>query len=309
MTAYRFLVLLGALMTLFSSLTQAEEKEPILIGFAQDHLANDWRLAQVKALQQGLADIPGLRFIYSDAKGHTAQQILDIEDMLRMGVDILVTSPRDGVAMTPIIERAHQQGVPVILLTRRITSPAYTSFISPDDQAIARAAAQFMADRLNGQGSIVILQGVPTASTAVHRTQAFVETLSAYPGIRIVATRAANYLRNDAIRAMEEILNEGLAFDAIYAQSDSMASGARMAMRQHGIDPANYLIVGIDYIAEAQAAIMSGEQTASYTYPTSAEQAVEVIHTILRGELPPREIEVPSIRVDRSNVHLVEPIF
>jgi ribose transport system substrate-binding protein len=281
----------------------------LVVGFAQDNLANDWRLAQVEGVKKGLAPYPHIKFIYTDGKGSTAQQIQDVEDLLYSGIDILITSPRDGSAMTPIVTRAYKMGIPVILLTRRIDNNAYTTFISPDDEAIARDAARYIADKRNGKANVLMLQGVPSATTAKIRTDAFISELKNYPEMKLVAVKVANYLRSDAIRAIEEVLQQGIPFDAIYSQSDSMASGARIALNKAGIAPDSILTVGIDYIGEAREAIRRGQQSASYTYPTCADEAVNVILRIADGQSVPKSIRVPSQRVTRDNVEQIEPIF
>lgn len=285
------------------------EKTSIVVGFAQDTLANDWRMAQVRALQEGFARYPHIRFVYTDGKGSTAKQIQDVEDLIYSGIDILITSPRDSRAMTPVITRAYEKGIPVILLTRKIDSSAYTTFIAPDDEAIARDAARYLADRLNGKGSVLMLQGVPSASTAIVRTNAFISELGNHPGITLSAIKTANYLRSDAIKAVEEVLQQGIHFDAIYAQSDSMASGARIALKKAGISLEKLLIVGIDYISEAREAIRNGQQSASFTYPTCAEEAVDVVLAITDGKPQPKIIRVPSLRVTRDNAEQIVPIF
>lgn len=281
----------------------------LLVGFAQDHLANDWRLAQVKEIESLLVSHPHIRFTYTDAAGSTARQIQDIENLIHAGVDILITSPRDSQAMTPVIQRAHREGIMVILLTRIIASNDYTTYISPDDAAIGREAAHYMANEMGEKGRILVLEGVPMTTTSQLRNAAFLQTLRNYPHMQVVASRVGNYLRNDAIRAVEEVLAEGIEFDAIYSHSDSMASGARLALKGAGIDPAGLVIVGIDYISETQTAIIKGEQQASFTYPTCGKEAAEVVLMIAEGKTPPKKITVPSMRVDRDNVHQVAPIF
>lgn len=290
-------------------MAESHEKAGIVVGFAQDTLGNDWRLAQVKGIEDGLAPYGNIRFIYTDGMGSTAKQIRDIEDMLASKVDILITSPRDARAMTPIIRKAYRQGIPVILLTRKIESDDYTTFIAPDDAVIARQAASYLAQQLRGKGKILMLQGVPSASTAIQRTNAFIEALQKYPGVTVSAIKTANYLRSDAIKAMEEVLQSGQEFDAIYAQSDSMASGARIALKKSGYDLSKTIIVGIDYISEARDAIRNGEQRASFTYPTCAREAVKAVLDIVAGKQVEKRMQVPSQRVTKDNVSTVDPIF
>lgn len=280
-----------------------------VVGFAQDTMSNDWRVAQVREVERALSAHPDIRFVYTDARGSTARQILDIEDLIASGVDVLVTSPVDATALTPVIAKAYRQGIPVVLLSRRINSDDYTIFIGADDRHIARQAAHYIS-RYRGNGArVVMLKGVPKATTTFDRTQSFRAAIQALPGLHIVAEKTANYLRSDAIRAMEAVLEEKLAFDVIFAQSDSMASGARIALKAHGVDLQRIMIVGIDYIDEARAAIENGEQQASFTYPTGGREGAQAIINILQNKPVPKRIVLESTMVTKDNVAAVQPIF
>jgi len=279
------------------------------VGFAQDTLANDWRMAQVNALRVEFSKFPNIKFIVTNAGGDSAKQIRDIEDLAYQKIDILITSPRDGATSTPAIARVYRQGIPVVLITRSITTDDYTSLIRPDDYTIARNAAKFIASKLNGKGKVLILQGVPTASTAIARTKGFLDTIKQFPDIQVSAMKIGNYLRSDAIRVTEEVLLSGVHFDAIYAQSDSMASGARLALKKAGISPKDKLVVGIDYIQEAREAIRSGEQAASFLYPTSARETAQVVIKILSGDVVPKKVHVESEMITIDNVDSIAPIF
>lgn len=287
---------------------QADEKT-FTVGFPQDNMSNDWRRAQVMAVKAVFDQHPNVKFIYTDAQGDTAKNIQDIEDLVDQKIDLLIISPRDRQVMTPVIAKIHAQGIPVVLLTRHILSDAYTTFISADDTKIAAGAAKFIASSLNGTGKVLILQGVPTASTAVKRTNGFLSEIKKHPGIKIVGVKPANYLRSEAIKAIEQVLDEGIEFDAIYAQSDSMAAGARLALSTAGIDPKTILIVGIDYIPEARKAIRDGQQAATFTYPTAGKEGAEAALKILAGKTVAKSIEVPSQMVTKENVENVDTVF
>lgn len=299
------------LATLLPWAIQASEpaRKIYTVGFAQDTMSNDWRAAQVNALTKAFAKHANIRFIYTNANGQTTKQIQDIEDLIHKKVDILLTSPRDANVMTPVISRAYKSGVPVILITRGIRSEHYTSLVAPDDRQIARNAAKYMARKMKGKGKILMLKGVPTATTAIARTEGFIEEISKYPGIKIVATRNGNYLRSDAIRAIDDVISSGIRFDAIYAQSDSMAAGARLALKKSGLDPTKLIIVGIDYINEARIAIRKGEQTASFLYPTSTTETVNAVLRLIKGKKIPKRIQVQSLLIDQKNVEKIKPIF
>ncbi|WP_404419365.1 substrate-binding domain-containing protein [Marinospirillum sp.] len=282
--------------------------EPYRIGFAQDTLGNDWRLAQVREVEQELDKYPQVEFIVTDAEGETSLQAQHIEELVARGVDVLMTSPRDQVVLSSVIEKVHQQGIPVILLSRAIAGDGYTSLVTSDNRAIARSAAEHLVQELEGQGHILMLEGVEGASTTEERSEGFMQTLQNHPDIR-VTRRTANFLRADAILAVSGLLTEGVKPDAIYAQSDSMATGARMALQQAGIDPASLPLVGIDFISEARDAIRAGEQSASFTYQTGGKEGARLAMQLLKGEEVPRKLVLDSVKVTSENVDQVEPIF
>ena len=285
-------------------------KRKYVVAFAQDTMANDWRAAQVRDLKDALAKHPDVEFVFTDANGDTARQVQDIEELAARGVDVLITSPRDAELMREPIARVYRQGIPVILLSRRVNGEEFTHFVTADNRAIARQAARYLAKRLKGKGSILVLQHIPTTTPGQLRTEGFLDEIAKYPGIKVAAIKRADSQRALAIQKVEEALAEGLKFDAIYAQSDSMAMGALLALKNAGLDPKKIPITGIDYISEAREAIRNGELDASFTYPTFGKEGAAAAVTLLRGgKIGHKEAVIDSIPITRANVERVEPVF
>lgn len=297
-----------ALCVMISGEASAETKK-FVVGFAQDTMASPWRAAQVHAVGATLAKYPNVEFVFTDAGGSTEKNIQDIKDLANRGIDLLFVSPRNRIALTPVISALHRKGLPVVLLTRRITGEAYTTFISPRDDIIGELAAYQIANKLHGNGKVLVLQGPPAAATAIARTKGFMSAIGRYPGIEVVAVAPANYLRAEAGRVVANTIAAGIEFDAIYAQNDNMAAGARIALQEARINPTSIAIIGVDYSPEARAAIRNGEQLASFTYPTCGEIAGETAMKILSGMDVPREIVVPSKMVTVANVENVATMF
>lgn len=307
--ARSIVVLLAALLAFTAKPAGAETPRQYLVGFVGDNFANDYHAAIGRDLQRRFARHAHIRYLQVDSGGQTPRQIANVEDMLARKASVILIHARDAKALAPVLTRAHRSGVPVVLLLRAIASEEYTALVGPDDGEIGATAARVLAERLQGRGRIFMLRGTPTATTAQLRTRHFLEELKRFPEMRVVAVRDANYLRADAIRAVEEVAAKGIAFDAIYAQSDSMAAGARLALRKLGRDPAKIPTVGVDYIREARAAIAKGEQYASLTYPNGADEAVELTVQVLAGKTVPRRVVIPSVTVTADNQLLVEPLF
>lgn len=284
------------------------EQSKYVIGFAQDTMNNDWRIAQVREVEQALSEYENVEFVFTDAKAQTSLQAKHILDLADIPVDVLLVSPMDKVALAPVISEVYQRGIPIILLSRGIDSEDYTSFIRPDNYLIGQAAGDFLVEKLQEGGQVLMLQGIPETTTAIQRTAGFLDVMNDNGTFNII-TRVGNFLRADTLREMQELLNENVAFDAVYAQSDSMATAVRLAMQAAGKDPAEIIIIGIDYITEAQEAIREAKQTLSFTYPTAGKEGAEVAIKIIQGESVEKDIILPSIPVTIENVDSVEPIF
>lgn len=303
-------VFLVLVLFFYSSLFSIElnTNKTYTIAFAQDTLDNDYRLAQVTVVQETLKKYKNINFIYSDAKANAALQIKHIEDFIHQGVDLIMTSPYDELALNNVVTKAYRAGIPVILVERTVSGSEYTTYIHPNNKQIAIEAAKYLVKHINYKGNILLLKGVPKADPTRKRTEGFYEIVSKYPDIKVIE-RTANYLRRDAIIEVEKLLNQGLHFDAIMSQSDSMLIGARMVLNAKDINPASIVSVGIDYIKPAQKAIREGKQNSSFLYSLCAKESAETAIKILSGQKIPKEINIDTIQVTKENVNNVKPIF
>ncbi len=299
--------LAGVLVCLASGWAAAQDK-PKVIAFAQDTMKNDFRQAQVFEVRDEAAKFPGLSFVYSDAQGQTSLLIRQIEEFAHQKVDVLVVGTNDEKAVVPAVSQAYKAGVSVIILDRGIKGNAYSTFINSDNVQIGAIGGEFIAQQLKGRGQVLLLEGIKTADVTQLRTQGFMAEMAKHPDIKVIK-RTGNYLRKDALVEMDKLLAQGVRVDAIFAESDSMLSGARMAMVERKVDPKSVISVGCDYTSEARDAIRAGTQTGSVLFPLGGKKAVEVAQKLLAKQAVPRHVVIPVKLVTRENVDQVQPVF
>lgn len=299
----RNFILLGILGVALSS-AFAQSKS---IAFVQDNMGNDFRQAQVMEARDE-AKNRGLDFVYTDAQGQTSRLISQFNDLIAKKVGAIILGTNDDKAVVPVVEKAEKAGVRVIVLDRGISGQAFTTFINSDNVLIGSLAADFIGKKLNGKGTVLLFEGLQTADVTHLRTQGFVKTIANFPSIRVIK-RTGNYLRKDAILETEKLIAEGIHFDAVFAESDSMLSGVRLVMRKKNMNLGKVVSVGCDYTAEARSAIRDGTQSASILFPLGGKQAVAVAADILNGQSVPRHITIPVQLVTPGNVEQVAPIF
>lgn len=278
-----------------------EQGGATLIGFSQANLGEPWRVAMNEEIAAAAREHPDLEIVYADAQQDNARQVADVENFLRQKIDLLIISPNEAKPLTPIVRRAFDEGIPVIVLDREIEGDSYTTFIGADNRAIGRAAGEFVAETLGGRGNVVEIKGLPGSTPARDRSDGFREAIAALPGIRIVHDPVANWLREEAMTQMEAALAAHETIDLVYAHNDPMAVGAWLAARAKGRDTA-ITFVGIDGLPGldgGRQAVTDGKLAATFVYPTGGREAVDIAVKILRGDSVPHRITLLTERITR----------
>src|SRR5690606_2272064 len=115
-----------------------------------------------------------------------------------------------------------QLGIPIFTIDQDAAGGERVAYIATDNVEGGRAAARWLAERLNGAGRIAILEGQPGSVTNRNRLQGFHEVLKEYPGIQVVASLPADWQRDKGLNVASDILIANPRLDAIMALNDEM---------------------------------------------------------------------------------------
>ena len=77
------------------------------------------------------------------ADDSSEKQIRDIRYFVDNGFDILIVSPNEAAALTPIIKEVYESGMPVVIFDRNINGDTYTARIGANDVALGGSAAHY----------------------------------------------------------------------------------------------------------------------------------------------------------------------
>jgi ribose transport system substrate-binding protein len=273
-----------------------------LIGFSQCNLGEPWRVAMNAEVAARAKDFPDLEIAFADAQQDNARQVADVENFLRQKIDLLMISPNEAKPLTPIVKKAFESGIPVIVLDRAIEGDTYTTFIGADNKEIGRAAGEYVAKLLNGKGDVVEIKGLPGSPPAQDRSTGFREAVAPYPGIKIVHDPVANWLREEAMAQMESALAAHDHIDLVYAHNDPMAIGAYLAAKAKGRD-GEMKFVGIDGLPGLDGggqAVADGKLSVTFVYPTGGREAVDAAVRIFAGEKVPHKIVLPTLMITKE---------
>src|SRR5687768_10701389 len=171
---------------LFFSCNEAQKTIKFRIGFSQCTGGDAWRRQMLIAMNGELTFHPEIELQYKDAENSNEKQIRDIEGFIKDKVDLLIVSPNEADPITPVVEKAFQNGIPVIIVDRKTSSSMYNAYIGANNYEIGKLAGSYIAELLEGKGSILEVWGLRGSSPAIDRHRGFSEVLSDYPGIKIM---------------------------------------------------------------------------------------------------------------------------
>jgi ABC-type sugar transport system substrate-binding protein len=103
-------------------------------------------------MKKELSFYPDVRFRMKYAKYSSALQKLQIQGMLREGIDLLIVSANESEPVTPVIEEVYNRGIQVVILDRRISSQLFTAYVSGNNVEVDRYAATLLGQRAGERG-------------------------------------------------------------------------------------------------------------------------------------------------------------
>ena len=282
-------------------LSACSPKKSYFIGVSQCS-EDSWRTKMNSEIRRESYLYDNVRVEFASAKDDNRVQIAQIERFIEQGADLIIVSPNEAKALTPVINKAFDRGVRVVLVDRKSASDKYTAFIGADNVAIGRAVGHFVGEHLGGKGRVMELQGLRGSSPAMERDSGFREALAHYPQIKVVANAYADWFAQKAESEAERMFKDVGGADLVFAQCDRMGIGAHQATQKLGIKGVK--IVGVDALptpGDGIEAVKNGTFLATFVYPTHGDEVLKLAMNILEGRPFQRETTLKTGVIDATN--------
>jgi D-xylose transport system substrate-binding protein len=180
----------------------------------------------------------GGSYISADAQSNPGKQLSDIESLITKGATALIVLAQDSDAIRPAVEKAAQEGIPVVGYDRLIEIPS-AFYITFDNKEVGRmqARAVFAA---KPKGNYAFIKGSSTDPNADFLFAGQLEVLKAAidkGDIKNVGEAYTDqWLPANAQKNMEQILTKNNnKVDAVVASNDGTAGGVVAALSAQGL--------------------------------------------------------------------------
>ena len=295
------LCLAGILM----SCTQKHTRYRIGVSQCSD---DEWRHKMNNEIVREALFYDGVEVEIRTAKDNNRNQIADIKYFIDKKVDLLIVAPNEAAAITPVVEKAYRQGIPVVVIDRKILSDKYTAFVGADNYEIGKDVGQYILNRLHGKGKVLEITGLEGSTPAMERHKGLTDVLKEEPGIEITASVDGAWLQSVAGEKMDSVFQTNKKIDFVFAQNDRMAIGAYLSARQQQLEK-EMLFVGIDALPGKEYGveqIINGVLDATFIYPTGGDKVVQVAMDILEKRPYERDTKLSTALVDKTNARVMQ---
>lgn len=293
----------GLLLGILLILSGCTESKIYKIGVSQCS-QDDWRMKMNDEINREIMFHEDAIVEIRSADDSNTKQIEDIKYFVENGFDIIIVSPNEAAALTPIIKDVYEQGMPVVIFDRNINGDTYTARIGVDDEGLGRSAAHYALHMLGKGTKAIEIFGLRGSTPAEGRHDGFAKEFEDNGGL-LLASVAGNWNKEDAIPVVDSLLRLYPDVDLIYAHNDRMAIGASEVAHRMGRD--NIRIIGIDAAPNIGIqAVADSIIDATFLYPTEGHRLIQTALAILKKQPYKRETILPiSSAVDLTNADIL----
>ena len=294
-------------ITLSDEQKNAIKKGNFKVALCMHYGGNDWATAQINAIKDTCAELNMEVVAVTDANFSAEKQVSDIETVMALKPDAIISIPTDITATADAYKRAIDSGIKVVFMDNAMKDMEggkdYVSCVSADSYGNGVAAARLLGEKLNGKGKVGMVYYDADFFVTNQRDAGFRDTLKKeFPDIEIVAEQGFTD-ENGCNEQADAILTQFPDIDGIYASWDIPMEGILSSVRAAGKEGKIALVV-IDLGNNIALEIAKGTVVgvgAQMPYDQGvAETKLAALSLI--GESTPAYVVCPAMKVDKENV-------
>jgi len=280
-------------------------EEPVIVGISVISYVNEFCVDIERGARMAIEEMGGTSITQS-AQDDNSRQMAAIENLIQMGVDVILMQPRDAKALVPAVEAANRENIPVVTFDADVYGVERASYVGVDNFSIGETSARYVVNRLDEKGNVVMFH-LPTHSGCLEREKAFYSVIENYPDIKVIAEHVSIFIP-DNMAAMENILEAHDHIDAVWCTFDLQAVGVSRAIMAAGREDEMF-VTGTDGDGIALDMIKQGTPlvyTISQLPVELGRKAGEIAIRVAKGEEVSKRVvtDIAEITIDNVEEYL-----
>jgi ribose transport system substrate-binding protein len=278
------------------------DSDKIIFGATYMTMNNSFYKAITDEIEKQINDRGDILYTRDPALD-AAKQNEQIDDLMELGIDVLIINPVDYSKVNDSLKRAKEKGIKIIVIDAQLDDDtiADATVLSNNYDAGVQCAKDMMRNLASAK--IVLLQH-SAALSSVDRISGFLDTIKGNANYTVVAKEECLGQTEVAMPVLMDIIDRGIEFDVVMALNDPSALGALAAIKDKQIDH-KVLVYGVDGSPDMKKLLIDSDEvqgTAAQSPSTMGAKAIEAAYAIVNGEAHEKLIVVPITLITKDSI-------
>lgn len=239
----------------------------IKIGYCTPSLNAPYYKALLSSVEK-TTELYGMTFYSADGQDDIVKQITAVENLISIGIDVLLLNPLDPNALIGATKLATSAGIPVFILDSAIDPSAdYVTVVQSNNLKNGELAGEWLVNKMgNTPMNIALLSGSAGNPVGLTRKQGLLQGITetqlrtlGYIDLGVKTQAYTNWTYDGGLKAMEDILVTHPDINVVLTESDVCVLGAIKAIKQAGKTEEILIVAAADGQKEAIKHIMDSD--------------------------------------------------
>lgn len=294
-----------------SSTVASTSKSTKVSGIDKDTLAvvipsadHGW-LAGVSYYAQQEGKKLGLKKFKVITSDNVNDQASQIDELISQKVGGIVLEPYSS-ELSVAARKVVKNKIPLVIFDRKVKAD-YNGFVAGSNTEIGTTVANFLGEKLNGQGTIAVLSVPSSGSVSSERVDGFKKVMKEkYPNIKLVSMTADAFTQEAGLKTAQDMLTANKKVDAVFSIDDESSLGILQAINEANRTDVKYL----SGVGGSQSYINKIKNqkdgltlfTATYS-PTMIQTAIKEAKDVMDGKSIKKNNIIPTTIITKDNAN------
>lgn len=266
-----------------------------------------WRTVEAGA--QKAADELGIKMSYigPEKESEIGKQVSMVENEILKKPTALLLAALDQNALRPVAQQIVDGGATLVTFDSNIAGGIESSFVATDNIQVGAKAAQKMIELIGEDGVVGVIAHNAGTSTAIERTNGFIDEMKKYPNIKLLSTKYSDGDKLKALSITQDIVTANPQIKGVYGTNEGAAVGVGRAIAEMGKRD-SIVVVGVDSSEEEVTLLKEGSIKAMVVQNpfNMGYMAVKTAMLAANGEKVEKRIDTGSTVVTMENLESEE---
>jgi len=188
---------------------------------------------------KSVGDLYGWEVTELNSQNSTETELANVQDMVAKGVDAIVIIAVNFDAAAESCLEANKAGIPIFFFGTsgnfdESTGAKPEGAITFNSQHMGYLVGQYIVDNYPDVKNVAYVEGVIGSGSNEDQIEGFRKPLED-AGINVFSAGTGNYMKDDAIPVVEDLILSGREFDAIYSINDEMGAAIVQVFEENDI--------------------------------------------------------------------------